>query len=520
MTQRALFLKTSLTGGTTDALDGIAGNARGITSDDTNIGIQENDIALTITGDQIYIHEYQSGVSPWTESSPDIVIPDVAGVSGYAFVLQGAFLRKSVFNEDVSITGILSTLSDDSSQIIWGDEINNQANANVIGYGAGLKFKNSGSGEPHKWSGVAGVAESSYSNQTSLVFYTNIGSTETPTEKMRISGTGHTTISGDISIGNSDLLNIITSVNGTGGGNREFQTFGSATSTGFVGSDPSDQGYGYFQLPIIKGGIYKVSSTMSVTNGNSLSFITSSGLNFATQTVQTIKTNPVSDVEYTFVATDDAAYIGIGFTRTSGTMTATVSNFSCAGSTIISEDSTVTIPCNEVGYNVADTALRVGEDATTSRSINASGTITTSGADYAEYETKNLTCGAIKKGDIIGFDNNGLLTDEFSKSISFGVKSTRPCIVGGDIWGSEKIFKAQNTEYEKERQRVDRIAYCGKCPINIDSGDVGDYIIPIDDFGKIKGQAISKKDITFKEMGIAIGQIRSISHNKYIIKIL
>ncbi len=105
MTQRAQFLKTSLTGGTTDALDGIVGNARGITSDTTNIGIQEHDVALTIYGNNIYIHEYQIGVSPWTESSPDVIIPDVASTSGSAWILLGVFGESLNVRGDITVSG-------------------------------------------------------------------------------------------------------------------------------------------------------------------------------------------------------------------------------------------------------------------------------------------------------------------------------------------------------------------------------------------------------------------------------
>lgn len=86
------------------------------------------------------------------------------------------------------------------------------------------------------------------------------------------------------------------------------------------------------------------------------------------------------------------------------------------------------------GASSANTAVGVGKDSVTSRSINAGGTINASGADYAEYEYKNDTCGAVLKGQIIGFDADGKVTDKYDSAVSFGVKTTNPNIVGGDTW--------------------------------------------------------------------------------------
>ena len=94
-------------------------------------------------------------------------------------------------------------------------------------------------------------------------------------------------------------------------------------------------------------------------------------------------------------------------------------------------------------YNAANTALKVAQNVGTSRSINAAGTLNASGADYAEYERKRDDCGTIAKGQIVGFDANGLLTDKWSLSIRFGIKSTNPSYVGGDAWATEDIVGAE-----------------------------------------------------------------------------
>lgn len=84
--------------------------------------------------------------------------------------------------------------------------------------------------------------------------------------------------------------------------------------------------------------------------------------------------------------------------------------------------------------NAAATGLRIRADSVTSRSINAGGTLNASGADYAEYETRGANCPRIAKGDIVGFDADGLLTDRYDDAVSFAIKSTNPNLVGGDDW--------------------------------------------------------------------------------------
>ncbi|ASE38423.2 hypothetical protein [Brevundimonas vesicularis] len=86
--------------------------------------------------------------------------------------------------------------------------------------------------------------------------------------------------------------------------------------------------------------------------------------------------------------------------------------------------------------NAANTGLRVRADSVTGRAINAGGTVNASGADYAEYERKSadlLASGRdVIKGDVVGFDAEGRLTDRWDQAISFQIKSTRPALCGGD----------------------------------------------------------------------------------------
>ena len=179
----------------------------------------------------------------------------------------------------------------------------------------------------------------------------------------------------------------------------------------------------------------------------------------------------------------------------------------------------------------------IPQNATTSRSINAGGTVNVSGADYAEYMKKSGVFD-IAKGAICGIDSSGLLTDVFADSLSFVVKSTDPSYVGGDTWGSDEelgmshpvmpaletkdttnkynndmviyneALEVYNEALEVARQTVDRIAYCGRVPVNVLGTNPGDYIIPTNNNGKIKG--VAKKTITFEESLIKVGKVVSI----------
>lgn len=190
---------------------------------------------------------------------------------------------------------------------------------------------------------------------------------------------------------------------------------------------------------------------------------------------------------------------------------------------------------NGIGGSVAAATYWLNRDIVTSRSINAGGTINTSGADYAEYEYSNDI--TLSKGQIVGFKADGTLTDKFSESIRFAIKSTNPSIVGGDTWGTEEIvgkrpeqpvkteempdeeFTALEEQYkldladfearlEAERQKVDRIAYAGKVPVNVLGAKAGDYIIVVDKEDKIDGEAISNP--TFEQYLKCVGRVNKI----------
>ena len=152
--------------------------------------------------------------------------------------------------------------------------------------------------------------------------------------------------------------------------------------------------------------------------------------------------------------------------------------------------------------NAANAATKVGRDATTLRSINAGGTVNASGADYAEYMTKAGDF-ALAKGDVCGINADGKLTNVFANAISFVVKSTDPSYVGGDSWGAK--FKDNPEGLEAARQKVDRIAFAGQVPVNVLGATPGQYIVPINNNGAIKGVAVSNP--TFEQYQSAVGKV-------------
>jgi hypothetical protein len=127
---------------------------------------------------------------------------------------------------------------------------------------------------------------------------------------------------------------------------------------------------------------------------------------------------------------------------------------------------------NDSSFSTATAAVLCAGAMSTGRSINATGTVNASGADYAEYEANNGL--VISKGSIVGFKADGTLTLTFSEAVRFAVKSTDPAYVGGDTWSDveppEKNTTAWDTwfaEAEAKRAKVDRVAYSGKVPVNV-----------------------------------------------------
>lgn len=177
--------------------------------------------------------------------------------------------------------------------------------------------------------------------------------------------------------------------------------------------------------------------------------------------------------------------------------------------------------------NATNCAINVSMATSNSRSINARGTVNTSGADYAEYMRKSDGCGDIQKGDICGVNSAGMLTDRFDGAISFVIKSTDPSFVGGDVWFTEEApeppvnglgevdflcpeyiasMKAYGDKLEAARMMVDRIAFSGQVPVNVFGATSGDYIIPVrTEEGGIMAESV--KNPSFDQYQRSVGQV-------------
>jgi len=207
------------------------------------------------------------------------------------------------------------------------------------------------------------------------------------------------------------------------------------------------------------------------------------------------------------------------------------------------------------GFNAAQTVAQLAKNTSTCRSLNAAGTVNASGADYAEYMTKDGNF-IVAKGDVVGINAQGKLTNVFADAVSFCVKSTDPSYVGGDVWGTPEAlglstpekpsqrqateeveaetdadFAVRQTQYESDqsafdaaleaaRQTVDRIAFAGQVPVNVTGATAGQYIIPVNNNGAIKGEAVSNP--TFEQYQTAVGKVIAIESDgraKIIVKV-
>lgn len=178
--------------------------------------------------------------------------------------------------------------------------------------------------------------------------------------------------------------------------------------------------------------------------------------------------------------------------------------WSCISATATTYGVRIYEAANLVTPNAANSLMKIGQMATTSRSISAAGTYNASGADYAEYENNGGL--SISKGSIVGFKEDGTLTLTYSEAVRFGVKSTNPSFVGGDTWASGDLTPE---ELETLRSYVDRVAYAGKVPVNVYDAAPGDYIIPVpDEDGQITGEVIIQP--TFDQYLRAVGRVNRI----------
>ncbi len=184
--------------------------------------------------------------------------------------------------------------------------------------------------------------------------------------------------------------------------------------------------------------------------------------------------------------------------------------------------------------------MLIWRDSGNLRSISAAGSLNANGTDYAEYMTKSGDF-TVAKGDVVGIDKNGLITQKFSEAAAFAIKSTNPCMVGGDAWFTEQqpdapaapaedatdqevaTYQKAVAQYEsamaswkarmeKARQTVDRIAFCGQVPVNLTGASPGDFVVPVQaDNDGISAVAI--KSPTLEQYMMAIGKVIAIEQD-------
>lgn len=163
----------------------------------------------------------------------------------------------------------------------------------------------------------------------------------------------------------------------------------------------------------------------------------------------------------------------------------------------------------------------VNKDSSSSRSINAAGTVNASGADYAEYMVKANEDDIISKGEVCGINKEGKLTKRFSESIYFMVKSTDPSYVGGDTWFCVEPSSFSSKEEHAlacnaARKKVDRIAFSGQVPVIVhNSVQPGDYLVPREGPNdSIECHGLRAADVTLDDLKKKVGVVFSTKDGK------
>jgi hypothetical protein len=319
-------------------------------------------------------------------------------------------------------------------------------------------------------------------------YFTKSGSTVSTTSNLAISG--NETVGGTLNVtGTTALSNVTASGTAAITGQMDVSTY-----TGIGTASSSDNMLTVQRSDVSSGYVARLNGTNTANNG----LITNIANNTNNRAIATFQAGGT-----TRAIIDGAGKLGIGdydlITRTpvdllevdSGTLVEGVStaSFKKVGGLATA---TFFVATGDAG-NAAACALSIRANSATSRSVNLGGTLNISGADYSEYLMKRSDCGPILKGAVCGVDADGLLTDKFSLAKHFMIKSTSPGIVGNDIWGQveeldrtlfdsdEDYNAAKAAQMEEERQKFDRIAFCGQVPVNLKttSARPGDYIVPM-----------------------------------------
>ncbi len=341
-------------------------------------------------------------------------------------------------------------------------------------------FADSAAADANNYTGYIGYTHSN----NSMTFHTNGGN-----ERLRISSGGSIGVSHDLT-GTSNYNRLM--LNNPHDGSCWLQMTSTATGTSAntdglsIGLNTSNQGHIWLR---------ENANMYFATNNTSRMEITKEGY----------------FIVGTRYGSNNHRINGNGFTQGQTYLVVSAYNSS-------SQDTAIFFGVNTMGGNTASCAIKVGTNSSNNRSINCGGTVNASGSDYAEYMVKASDF-TLAKGDICGINAEGKLTNKFSESISFVVKSTNPSYVGGDTWGGEDILgekpkddspdlPAYELKMETARKLVDRIAFSGQVPVNVTGTTAGQHIIPTAGSGDtIIGVAKAEASLSMAEYISSIGKV-------------
>jgi hypothetical protein len=75
-----------------------------------------------------------------------------------------------------------------------------------------------------------------------------------------------------------------------------------------------------------------------------------------------------------------------------------------------------------------------------------------------------------------------------------------------DLAAYKEAYAAYEAKVEELRATVDRIAYCGKVPVNVTGAKPGQYLVPVQSTdGGIEGSLVDQSAITFDQYKIVVG---------------
>jgi hypothetical protein len=93
---------------------------------------------------------------------------------------------------------------------------------------------------------------------------------------------------------------------------------------------------------------------------------------------------------------------------------------------------------------------------------------------------------------------------------------------GAEVSTGTPEYEAWRLRMEAARSTVDRIAFCGQVPVNLLGATAGQYIVPVNDNGAIKGIAKNEADLTMSDYIKSVGKVIAIEADgraKIIVKV-